>query len=102
MQPGGAISIASRRFASVAASRSRCRRAPSREVSLQPGSLRVRLAVLGSFAKWAVKYSRLEKNPMDLITLPPKKSRVPGVPKWEAVEQFFTRCSRLRDKACLP
>jgi site-specific recombinase XerD len=27
--------------------------------------------VLGSFAKWAVKYSRLEKNPMDLITLPP-------------------------------
>ena len=34
MQPGAAISIASRRFASVAASRSRCRRAPSREVSL--------------------------------------------------------------------
>ncbi len=68
---------------------------------LQPGSLRVRLAVLGSFAKWAVKHSRLEKNPMDLITLPPKKSRVPAVPKWEAVEQFFIQCPRLRDKAML-
>lgn len=38
---------------------------------------------------------------MDLITLPQKKSRVPGVPKWEAVEQFFTQCPRLRDKAML-
>jgi integrase/recombinase XerD len=38
---------------------------------------------------------------MDLITLPPKKSRIPGVPKWEAVEQFFTQCPRLRDKAML-
>jgi len=33
---------------------------------LQPGSIRVRLAVLGSFGKWAVKHSRLEKSPMDI------------------------------------
>lgn len=32
---------------------------------LQPGSVRVRLAVLGRFAKWAVKHSRLEKNSME-------------------------------------
>ena len=68
---------------------------------LQPGSIRVRLAVLGSFGKWAVKHSRLEKNPMEIITLPAKKSRVPAVPKWEAVEEFLTRCPRLRDKAML-
>src|SRR5881296_593508 len=68
---------------------------------LQPGSIRVRLAVLGSFGKWAVKHSRLEKNPMEVITLPAKKSRVPAVPKWEAVEEFLTRCPRLRDKAVL-
>ena len=68
---------------------------------LQPGSIRVRPAVLGSFGKWAVKHSRLEKNPMDIITLPAKKSRVPAVPKWEAVEEFLTRCPRRRDKAIL-
>ena len=68
---------------------------------LQPGSIRVRLAVLGSFGKWAVKHSRLEKNPMEVITLPAKRSRIPGAPKWEAVEQFIARCSRRRDKAML-
>jgi site-specific recombinase XerD len=68
---------------------------------LQPGSIRIRLAVLGSFAKWAIKHSRLEKNPMETITLPAKRSRMPGVPKWEAVEQFFARCARRRDKAML-
>jgi integrase/recombinase XerD len=68
---------------------------------LQPASIRVRLAVLGSFGKWAVKHSRLENNPMETITLPAKRSRIPGVPKWEAVEQFLARCSRRRDKAML-
>ena len=68
---------------------------------LQPGSIRVRLAVLGSFGKWTVKHSRLEKNPMEVITLPAKRSRIPSVPKWEAVEQFIARCSRHRDKAML-
>jgi len=68
---------------------------------LQSGSIRVRLAVLGSFGKWAVKHSRLEKNPMEVITLPAKRSRIPGVPKWEAVELFLARCSRRRDKAML-
>jgi hypothetical protein len=38
---------------------------------------------------------------METITLPAKRSRIPGVPKWEAVEQFLARCSRRRDKAML-
>jgi integrase/recombinase XerD len=54
-----------------------------------------------SFGKWAVKHSRLEKNPMEVITLPAKRSRIPGVPKLEAVEQFLARCSRHQDKAML-
>ena len=61
----------------------------------QPGSIRVRLAVLGSFGKWAVRHGRLKKN----IRLSAKRSRIPGVPKWEAVEQFLARCARRRDKA---
>src|SRR2546422_10655559 len=64
---------------------------------LQPGSIRVRLAVLGRFGKWGVRHSRLEKNPMDITTLPAKKNRVPTVPKWGAVEEFLTRCRRPRD-----
>ena len=68
---------------------------------LRPGSIRVRLAVLGSFGKWTVKHSRLAKNPMEVITLPAKRSRTRSVPKWEAVEQFIARCSRHRDKAML-
>src|SRR5215510_11094581 len=69
---------------------------------LQPGSIRVRLAVLGSFGKWAVKHSRLEKNPMEVITLPAKRSRIPGVPKWEAVEQFLARFPVVGTKPCWP
>ena len=38
---------------------------------LQPGSIRVRLVVLGSFGKWAVRH-RLKKN----ITLLAKRSRI--------------------------
>jgi hypothetical protein len=45
---------------------------------------RIRLTVLGSFGKWAAKHSRLEKNPMEVITLPAKRSRIPGVPKMGA------------------
>jgi site-specific recombinase XerD len=41
---------------------------------LQPGSVRVRLAVLGSFGKWAAKHSRLEKNPMEVITCPRRRA----------------------------
>ena len=39
---------------------------------LQPGSIRVRLAVLGSFGNWAVRHGRLKKN----ITLLAKRSGI--------------------------
>ena len=36
---------------------------------------------------------------MEVITLPAKRSRIPAVPKWEAVELFLVRCSRRRSAA---
>src|SRR5713101_2251902 len=53
---------------------------------LQPNTVRVRLATLGSFAKWAVRRDKIERNPLDQVTRPHRKARLPHVPRWEAVE----------------
>ena len=45
------------------------------QLKRQPASIRVRLAVLRSFGKSAVKHSRLEKNSMEVITLPTRRIR---------------------------
>jgi integrase/recombinase XerC len=68
---------------------------------LQTNSIRVRLATLGSFGKWAVRHDRLPRNPLDQLTRPRRKSRLPAVPRWEAVEALLDRCVRLRDRAIL-
>lgn len=69
--------------------------------SLQTNSVRVRLGALGSFGKWAVRHDRLERNPLDRITRPRRKKRLPAVPRWEAVQDLIGRCSKLRDRAIL-
>jgi len=68
---------------------------------LQTNSIRVRLATLGSFGKWAVRHDRLERNPLDQLTRPRRKKRLPVVPRWKAVEDLLVRCTRLRDRAML-
>jgi site-specific recombinase XerD len=68
---------------------------------LSPGTIRVRLATLGSLGKWACRHDRIEKNPLDKITRPRKRTRLPAVPRWDAVEQFIAQCSSLREKALL-
>lgn len=68
---------------------------------LQTNSIRVRLATLGSFGKWAVRHGKLEQNPLDQLTRPRRKRRLPAVPRWEAVEELIARCSRPRDRAIL-
>ncbi len=68
---------------------------------LQTNSIRVRLATLGSFGKWAVRHDRLQRNPLDQLTRPRRKKRLPAVPRWEAVEDLLGRCARLRDRAIL-
>jgi integrase/recombinase XerC len=66
---------------------------------LQTSSIRVRLATLGSFGKWAVRRDKLGRNPIDALTRPRRKTRLPRVPRWDTVERLLTECSDLRDKA---
>lgn len=66
---------------------------------LQTSSIRVRLATLGSFGKWAVRRDRLVKNPVDVLTRPRRKARLPRVPRWETVERLLGECTAWRDKA---
>ncbi len=68
---------------------------------LQTNSIRVRLATLGSFGKWATRHDRLQRNPLDQLTRPHRKKRLPAVPRWEAVEDLLARCSRARYRAIL-
>ncbi len=66
---------------------------------LQTSSVRVRLATLGSFGKWAVRRDKLPRNPVDVLTRPRRKARLPRVPRWETVELLLTRCTDPREKA---
>jgi len=66
---------------------------------LQTSSIRVRLATLGSFGKWAVRRDKLPRNPVDVLTRPRRKARLPRVPRWETVELLLTRCTDPREKA---
>ncbi len=66
---------------------------------LQANSIRVRLAVLGSFGKWAVRREKLDKNPLDFLTRPRRKARLPRVPKWETIQQLLAQSSDRRERA---
>src|SRR2546422_7719459 len=66
---------------------------------LQANSIRVRLATLGSFGKWAVRREKLDKNPLDLLTRPRRKARLPRVPRWETVQRLLAESSNLRERA---
>ena len=47
---------------------------------LQSNTVRVRLATLASFGKWAVRRDRIDRNPLDLLTRPRRKARLPTYP----------------------
>ena len=66
---------------------------------LRTSSIRVRLATLGSLGKWAVRRDRLPRNPVDVLTRPRRKARLPRVPRWETVERLLKDCNNPRDKA---
>jgi integrase/recombinase XerC len=67
--------------------------------ALQTSSIRVRLATLGSFGKWAVRRDKLVRNPIDVLTRPRRKARLPRVPRWGTVERVLAECTDLREKA---
>src|SRR5260370_16337911 len=66
---------------------------------LQTSSIRVRLATLGSFGKWAVRRDKLVRNPVDVLTPPRRKARLPRVPRWGTAERVLTQFIDLRGKA---
>jgi integrase/recombinase XerD len=66
---------------------------------LQTSSIRVRLATLGSLGKWAVRRDKIARNPVDVLTRPRRKARLPRVPRWETVESVLEHCTDVRDKA---
>src|SRR5437879_126015 len=45
---------------------------------LKSNTIRVRLATLGSFGKWAVRRDKLVRNPLDQLTRPRRRARVPA------------------------
>ena len=67
---------------------------------LKTGTIRLRLATLGSFGKWMVRRDKVVRNPVDRLTRPRRKARVPAVPAWHAVRALLDRCS-LRERAML-
>lgn len=68
---------------------------------LHTNSIRVRLATLGSLGKWAVRRERLPRNPLELLTRPRRRARLPRTPRWTTVEHLLDRSARLRDRAIL-
>ena len=68
---------------------------------LKTATIRVRLATLGSFGKWAVRRDKLGRNPMDALTRPRKKARLPHVPRWEVVEKLLAPSVAVRERALI-
>jgi len=66
---------------------------------LQANSIRVRLATLGSFGKWAVRREKLDRNPLDLLTRPRRKARLPRVPRWDTIERLIAESIDPRERA---
>jgi integrase/recombinase XerC len=67
---------------------------------LKSNTVRIRLATLGSFGKWAVRRDKLVRNPLDQLTRPRRKSRVPAVPTWTTVQTLLQH-STVRERAIL-
>src|SRR5215469_3900199 len=70
------------------------------ERQLKTGTIRLRVAALGSFGKWMVLRDKLVRNPVDQLTRPRRKTRVPAVPTWNAVKTLLRHCT-LKERAIL-
>jgi site-specific recombinase XerD len=67
---------------------------------LKSGTIRLRVATLGSFGKWMVRRDKLVRNPVDRLTRPRRKARVPAVPTWDTVKMLLRQCD-LRERTIL-
>jgi site-specific recombinase XerD len=48
-----------------------------------------------------VRHGRLQSNPLDQLTRPRRKKRLPAVPRWDTVERLVEQCARPRNRAIL-
>jgi integrase/recombinase XerC len=62
-------------------------------------TIHVRLATLSSFGTWAVRRDKLVRNPVDALTRPRKKARLPHVPRWETIERLLQPSNSPRERA---
>ena len=65
---------------------------------LKTNTIRVRLATLSSFGKWAVRRDKLVRNPTDALTRPRKKARLPHVPRWATIEKLLKPSIAVRER----
>jgi len=69
------------------------------ERGLGATTVRLRLAVLASFARWAARNGKLLANPVDSLVRPPKRTTLPATLRWDAVQGLLDRCRTRRDRA---
>lgn len=69
------------------------------ERGLGGATVRLRLAVLASFARWMVRSGKLPANPLESLVLPPKRTTLPATLRWDAVQELLDRCRTRRDRA---
>ena len=71
------------------------------ERGLSATTVRIRLAVLASFARWAVRSGKLPTNPVELLVRPPRRTKLPSTPRWDAVQALLGVCRTRRGRAVL-
>jgi site-specific recombinase XerD len=69
------------------------------ERGLSATTVRIRLAVLASFARWAVRGGKVLTNPVEPLVRPPKRTKLPSTPRWDAVQEVLSLCRTRRDRA---
>jgi len=66
---------------------------------LSATTVRLRLAVLASFARWAVRRGKVLVNPVESQVRPPTPAKLPTTLSWDAVPELLDRCRTRRDRA---
>jgi integrase/recombinase XerC len=69
------------------------------ERGLSSTTVRLRIAILASFARWAVRRSKLPANPVESLVRPPRRSTLPATIRWDAVQELLDCCRTRRDRA---
>ncbi len=69
------------------------------ERGLGATTVRLRLAVLAGFARWAVRSGKLVANPVESLVRPPRRTTLPTTLRWDAVQELLNRCRTRRDRA---